>query len=290
MVKKQALKIILTVLISLFAAAGFSACGGESGEADSGTTSPDVEQSEPADESSSETQEEYINYADDHYVKFQMWDYTDMGSGASNDDPNFERYWTVAYDPDTKECTDVEEGETYILGEEDGGYDYSVVTDREEKLRDEVFADMDFVDVGIMNDGIGRFAGVNISYHDLDNPDNRAILANNGFLCMQADWCTTIDNAVETISSLHGEIVRANIIDADDACIYAKCVALKRGDITPNTDAVIECDQQTENGYSIHAYENLPDHTATIFWWTVSEDGSITDEILGDEITGEMTY
>lgn len=283
MAGKTAVKIIFAVLIPLFAIMGLSACAGENGGTEPGTA-PEEEQTESADAGIPESQEEYIDLANDHYMKFRMWDHTDMGSGASNDDPYLERYWTVAYDPDTGVCTDIEEEEIYTLDEENGGYEYSAVLDREETLRSDVFADMDFVDVKVVNDGAGKSAGVVISYHEMDDPANRAALGNQGILCMQAEWCTTIDEAVETISSLHGEIEQANILGAEDARVYAKSVALKRGDITPGTNAVIECDHHTEDEYTIHAYEDLPDHTATIFWWTVSKDGSITDDVMGDTI------
>ena len=280
MIGKTAMKLILAFLIPLFAVAGFSACGNENEGTESGTTL-EAEQQESAEAGAQESQGGYIDYANDHYLKFRMWDYTDLGSGASNDDPQFARYWTVAYSPNTGTCTDVEEQEVYTL---DGEYEYSDVLDRQEMLQNDVFADMDFVDVSIANDGTGKTAGVVIRYHEMDNPENRAALGNQGILCMQAEWCTTIDEAVETISSLHGEIERANILEGKDACVYAKSVALMRGDITPGTDAIIECDHQTGNEYTIHAYEKLPDHVATLFWWTVSEDGSITDDITGDTI------
>lgn len=283
MIGKTAVKIILAVLIPLFALMGLSACGDENEGTKPGKAATG-EQTESADAGVSESQEEYIDLASDHYMKFRMWDYTDMGSGANNDDPYLERYWTVAYDPDTGVCTDVEEEEVYTLDEGDGGYEYSAVLDREETLRGDVFADMDFVDVKVVNDGAGRSAGVVISYHEMDDPEKRAALGNQGILCMQAEWCTTIDEAAEMISSLHGEIEQANILGEEDARVYAKCAALKRGDIAPGTDVVIECDHQTENGYTIHAYEDLPDHTATLFWWTVSKDGSITDDVTGDTI------
>lgn len=277
---KTAMKLILVFLISLFAVTGFSACGNENERTESGATL-DEEQSESAQAGAPESQGKSIDYANDHYMKFRMWDYTDLGSGASNDDPQFARYWTVAYSPNTGTCTDVEEQEVYTL---DGEYEYSDVLDRQEMLQNDVFADMDFVDVSVENGGTGETAGIVIRYHGMDDPKNRAALGNQGILCMQAEWCTTIDEAVETISSLHGEIEQANILEGKDACVYAKSVALKRGDITPGTDAIIECDHQTGNEYTIHAYEDLPDHVATLFWWTVSEDGSITDDITGDTI------
>lgn len=287
MIGNKAMKIVLSILISLFTVICFSACAGDSRAVEPDAAGSDTGLSESEYDAEAGADKSYEDILRGHYLRGHMWDYTDLGSGASNDDPYFERYWTVAYDPLTKECTDVAEEEYFELDMGEGGYDYSEVEARKRQL-EEVFADMDFVDVEIDNEGDGSFSRVVTLYHDMDDSANRIELANKGILCMQTGWCTTIDEAMETILSLHGEMEGVNVLSEEDACVYARYVALDRGYITPDTDVIIECDDVTADGYTIHAYELVADevaeHTATYFWWTVTEDQAITDMVTGEHI------
>ena len=157
MIGNKAMKIVLSILISLFTVICFSACAGDSRAVEPDAAGSDTGLSESEYDAEAGADKSYEDILRGHYLRGHMWDYTDLGSGASNDDPYFERYWTVAYDPLTKECTDVAEEEYFELDMGEGGYDYSEVEARKRQL-EEVFADMDFVDVEIDNEGAMQLA------------------------------------------------------------------------------------------------------------------------------------
>ncbi|MBO8464317.1 MAG: hypothetical protein IAC13_10340 [Firmicutes bacterium] len=73
----------------------------------------------------------------------------------------------------------------------------------------------------------------------------------------------------------------SKIRNADEACDYIRKFVVLNGDYVPQ---YIEFDHMDEYGYVIHGYDIVVDHTATSFWYAVSEDGRIFDEIFSEYV------
>lgn len=282
MIRLKRIGMFILMISCMLAVAGLLyGCGDQSGEAgeeaalqqsQEDSTDMQMQDTQPAQESAPASS--------DAFVMYKMWDYVDLGSGANDDDPNHERIWTLYYDGSSKNYSRLLEEEDFTIS--DGGYTVSDVESYVSRLKDEVFRQMPFVSVTATQ--YGDTYVVQSDYTQLDNKENRIALANAGLLCMQADWGDTVDSAEEVIQQLHGEFVLASIADENDAVEYAKKFAKKQGLVDDIDSIVVECDQVTEEGYKIHGYEDLPDHTATLFWWTISEDGIIHDDVMNQRV------
>ena len=136
-----------------------------------------------------------------------MWDYTDIGSGANDDDPYKDQYWTLYYDTGDDRLTGVRIDLYFYPGEfyDKTGYTEEYVQDYVTCLQNEVYNTMPFVSVTMEQEEDHWI--VHTYFQGLDDQANRVQLANMGILCMQVDWGTTIGDAVETVKSLNGKEV-----------------------------------------------------------------------------------
>ena len=221
------------------------------------------------------------------WIQYEMWDYPDKGSGASNDDEYHSMFWTVYYDRKTGVFDRIVREEWFDMQ----GYSEAHVKEYVDRLEKNYSGDENsFVSINYKGGVTGEHGNLYVLEVEYRQVDVDAHRAKADEIFQAVDWGTTITSADETIRHLGGERYRAGIESEDDAVEWARYFA-NLNDLVPSgvTFGYMPMGESADSAgktwYMIKGYEDRPENIATYFNWNISEYGEIIDD-LNEEVNG----